>query len=277
MSEQIELHPWNRDFTWAPPPHAPRTLSASQAQQFDELGYLVVEDILDAATLADVTAEIDGFMAEAEAELATLPNGRDGISELGAITFADGLLPESTVLRRLSRNEQILGICLDLLGPDVNVYWDNAVYKASQKPRRFPWHQDSGYGFVEPQQFLTFWIALNEAHVNNGCPWIAPGLHKRGTLRHRFIDPLGFECFDTPSEAVPAEVPAGGALVLSSLTPHFTAPNISGAVRKTYMLQYAVKDTRRYRGSPGAASASEAVSADDPDLQYPVLRGGRPV
>jgi ectoine hydroxylase-related dioxygenase (phytanoyl-CoA dioxygenase family) len=277
MSEAIELHPWNQGFTWALPATAPRTLSAAEVLQFDQQGYVIIEDVMDAATVTSVTEEIDAFMAEVEADLADRPGGRDGISELGAITFADGLLPESPLLRRLSRNEQILGICLDLLGPDVNVYWDNAVYKDSRKPRRFPWHQDSGYGFVQPQHFLTFWIALNEAHVNNGCPWIVPGLHTKGTFRHRFVEPLGFECFQDAPEAVPAEVPAGGALVLSSLTPHFTAPNISGAVRKAYMLQYAVAGTNRYRGNPGSGAPTDAVPADDPDLQYPVLRGGRPV
>jgi ectoine hydroxylase-related dioxygenase (phytanoyl-CoA dioxygenase family) len=275
-TDTMKLHPWNEQFQWTMPPAAPRTLSTAQVRQFDELGFIVLEELLDRATLDEVTAETDALIDEADAALERA-GGRQLISERGAITFADKLLPRSPALRRLSRHEAILGVALDLIGPDVNVYWDEAVYKKSEKPRRFPWHQDNGYGYLEPQQYLTFWIALNEAHVNNGCPWIAPGIHTRGTLRHRFVDPLGFECFSDAPSAVAAEVPAGGAAVFSSLTPHLTGPNITGQVRKTYILQYAPAGARMLRGDPKAGSPAEVVPADDPERQYPVLRGGRPV
>jgi hypothetical protein len=62
------------------------------------------------------------------------------------------------------------------------------------------WHQDNGYTFVEPQQYLTCWVALTDATEANGCPWVAPGVHKLGTLAHRYVEPLGFECFDDPPE-----------------------------------------------------------------------------
>jgi ectoine hydroxylase-related dioxygenase (phytanoyl-CoA dioxygenase family) len=276
-TDTIERHPWNEGFQWTMPPTAPRTLSAAQVQQFDELGYVVLDELLPRTTLDGVTAEIDGFISEADAHLDRAADGRHLISEKGAITFADKLLPKSPLLRKLSRHEAILGVCLDLIGPDVNVYWDEAVYKKSDKPRRFPWHQDNGYGFLEPQQYVTFWIALNEAHVNNGCPWIAPGVHRYGTLKHRFVDPLGFECFSEAPSAIPAEVPAGGAAVFSSLTPHLTGPNITGQVRKTYILQYAPAGARRLEGNPKDGPPAEVVPADDPERQYPVLRGGRPV
>ncbi|MDQ2651047.1 MAG: phytanoyl-CoA dioxygenase family protein [Actinomycetota bacterium] len=276
-TDTIERHPWNSGFEWTMPVTAPRTISAAQFQQFDQLGYVVVDDLLDAATLDAVTDEVDALVAAADRALEQAENGRMLIAEQGAITFRSHLLPESPVLRKLSRHETILGIALDLIGPDVNVYWDQAVYKKSEKPRRFPWHQDNGYGFVEPQQYLTVWIALNEAHVNNGCPWIAPGVHRQGTLRHRFVDPLGFECFSDAPSAVAAEVPAGGAAVFSSLTPHLTGPNITGEVRKTYILQYAPAGAQRLEGDPDAGPPARVVPADDPERQYPVLRGGRPV
>ena len=42
-----------------------------------------------------------------------------------------------------------------------------------------------------------------------------------------------------PTEIAVAEVPAGGVVVFSSLTPHLTGPNMTDAVRKAYILQYA--------------------------------------
>ncbi len=162
------------------------------------------------------------------------------------------------------------------MGPDVNLYWDQAVYKKPEKPRRFPWHQDNGYAYVEPQQYLTVWLALTDATVDNGCPWVVPGLHRAGTLRHTYVDPLGWECLSDPEGAVAAPVPAGGAVVFSSLTPHLTGPNTTDGVRKAYILQYAPDGAEVLRGDPTAGPPERRERADAPDRQYPVLRGGRP-
>ena len=184
-------------------------------------------------------------------------------------------MTKSEQLRDLSRHPTIVGICADLVGPDVHLYWDQAVYKKPEKPRRFPWHQDNGYAFVEPQQYLTVWLALTDATLDNGCPWVVPGLHRQGTLRHQFVDPLGFECLTDPDGAVAAEVPAGGAVVFSSLTPHLTGPNTTDAVRKAYILQYAPAGAEVLQGDPAAGPPTARVPADDPRRQYPVLRGSR--
>ena len=140
----------------------------------------------------------------------------------------------------------------------MNLYWDQAVYKKPEKPRRFPWHQDNGYAFVEPQQYLTIWLALTDATVDNGCPWVVPGLHRRGTLAHRYVDPLGFECLHDPPGAVAAEVPAGGAVVFSSLTPHLTGPNTTAEVRKAYIIQYAPAGAEILARRPGRRPPDEA-------------------
>ena len=92
---------------------------------------------------------------------------------------------------------------------------------------------------------------------------MAPGVHLHGTLAHTYIDPLGFECFEQCDSAIAAPVPAGGAAVFSSLTPHLTGPNTTDEVRKAYILQYAPDGAKLLTG--------------DPSRQYPVVRGGSPV
>ena len=269
-------HPWNDGFRWEDRVGAPTTLTAAQVRQFDAEGYVVVPDLVDDATLTGVRAETDRFEAEADAFLQRVDGGRVAIAETGAITFSVHLAARSDGLRALTRHPSILGVCADLVGPDVNLYWDQAVYKKPEKPRRFPWHQDNGYAFVEPQQYLTIWLALTDATVDNGCPWVVPGLHRGGTLQHTYVDPLGFECLSEPEGAVAAEVAAGGAVVFSSLTPHLTGPNTTDAVRKAYILQYAPAGAEVLRGDPGAGPPERREPADDPDRQYPVLRGGVP-
>ena len=273
--DTVVRHPWNVGFEWQPRRGPFRRLTDAQASQFDELGFIVVEDALDAATLASVTAEIDEFEAEFESLLRAADQGRAFIAEADAITFTTHLVARSPTLRALATADLFVDLCFDLVGSDVNMYWDQAVYKKPEKPRPFPWHQDNGYTFIEPQQYLTCWLALTDANEHNGCPWIAPGVHRAGTLAHAYVDPLGFECFsEPPVPAVAAPVRAGSALVFSSLTPHMTGPNLSDAVRKAYILQYAPLGAEVLRGDPRAGAPTERALCEAPERQFPILRRG---
>lgn len=266
----LERHPLNAEFEWESPPGPFRRLSDEQVAQFDRDGYVVVDDLVDVATRHAVTAEIDGFEAEVEAFLKTQPDERMTIAEAGALTFTVHIAARSPVLRALVSSPAMTDLCHDLIGPDVNLYWDQAVYKKPEKPRRFPWHQDNGYTFIEPQQYLTVWLALTDATLDNGCPHVAPGLHRLGTLAHHYVAPLGYECFESPPAEEIAPVKAGGAVVFSSLMPHLTGPNLTDEVRKAYIVQYAPVGayTRTDNGD---------VPCDDPKRQFAVLRDGRPV
>ncbi len=253
-------------------------MTQTQIDQFDELGYFVVEDLYTPEELAELTRITDEAEDEAIAELKRQADERFLISENGAITFAGQLVRQKPEIRPFVRNEKILGICLDLIGPNVRMYHDQAVYKMTEKPRRFPWHQDNGYLFVEPQHYLTCWIALTDATIDNGCPQVVPGLHKEGTLAHYYVDTLGYECFEQPpTEPLVAEVKAGGAVFFSSLTPHLTGPNFTNSTRKAYIVQYASSGARVLEGNAeiGDATGSHAIS-DEP-RGIAVLENGVPV
>ncbi|HEY8526466.1 MAG TPA: phytanoyl-CoA dioxygenase family protein [Acidimicrobiales bacterium] len=277
MAGQPAPHPWNEQFTWVDRTGPFRVLTPEQVAHYEEHGYVVVPDLVPLDLLAAARDEIDRFEAETDAYLRSVEGGRKSIAETGAITFSVHLVAKSAILRDLVRHPTLAGVAGDLLGPDVRLYWDQAVYKKPEKPRRFPWHQDNGYAYVEPQQYLTIWLALTDATVDNGCPQVVPGLHRRGTIRHHFVDPLGWECFAEPpegAEAVAAPVPAGGAVVFSSLTPHLTGPNLTDAVRKAYIVQYAPDGAVRLKGDPDAGPPIERVPCDHPERQFPVLVGG---
>ncbi|MDE0700535.1 MAG: phytanoyl-CoA dioxygenase family protein [Acidimicrobiaceae bacterium] len=270
----FKLHPWNRDFSWNSVSALPSALSPDQTAAFDNRGFFVIEDLLDQDTLAEVVDEIDALEAETEAALRAFEDERLLIGEAGAITFSPHLVSRSNLLRQVAAEPRIASICVDLIGPDVNLYWDQAVYKKPEKPRRFPWHQDNGYTYVEPQQYLTVWLALNDATIENGCPWVAPGVHRAGTLAHSYVDPLGFECFEQFEAAEPAPVPAGGAAVFSSLTPHLTGPNTTTEVRKSYILQYAPQGAEVLTGDPTSGPPTGRVACDAPERQFPITRAG---
>jgi phytanoyl-CoA hydroxylase len=258
-------HRWNTDFTW-------QGSRGPYAEAFDTVGAVVVPGLFTADEIAAVRTIIDELEAQSEAFLRSLDGERFSIAEAGAITFTTHLVAKSPELAAFSKHPNLVQLCLDLIGPDVNLYWDQAVYKKPEKPRRFPWHQDNGYAFVQPQQYLTCWIPLTDATRENGCPQVATGLHRLGTLRHEYVEPLGFECFsEPPAEVLVAEAPVGSAVVFSSLTPHLTGPNTTDAVRKAYILQYAPMGARK------RVDDDTWETCDAPERQYAVTRGGEAV
>lgn len=273
----LRRHPWNTDFAWTDHTGPFRRLLPAQARQFDERGYVVLDDVFDDETLSPVVEELDAQERRGEEWLRTLEGERAMIAEAGAITFTAHLVKTSPAARAFSRHPVFADLCHDLVGPDVRLYWDQAVYKKPEKPRRFPWHQDNGYTFVEPQEYLTCWVALTDATLENGCPQVVPGIHRHGTLVHEFVDPLGYECLSDPDEVEVAEVGRGGIVVFSSLTPHLTGPNRTSEVRKAYILQYAPDGATMLRGDPSTGAPNERATCADPDRQYLVLSGGEPV
>lgn len=274
MQQTLQRHPWNTDFTWQTPAGPLRALDAAQARQFDEHGFVVLEDVLDLAVLAGVREVCDRAEAGTDDFLKSQESGRMSIAETGAITFTTHLVARNAVARAFAAHPLFTDLCADLIGPDANLYWDQAVYKKPEKPRRFPWHQDNGYTFVEPQQYLTCWVPLTDATGENGCPQVAAGLHRLGTVQHRYVDPLGFECMTDPDDVAVAPVRAGGVVVFSSLTPHLTGPNTTDAVRKAYILQYAPAGAAVLRGDPRSDEPPTREPANDPNRQFAVLRGG---
>ena len=225
----------------------------------------VLADAFSQAELAPLIAQLDDFATAANRRLDEAPPEGPSISRAREIVFDAHLVSRCDVARQFARQPVLQSLCRDLIGARARLYWDQLVYKYPGTQDDFPWHQDNGYTFVEPQQYLTCWIALTPATVENGCPWIASGQHLRGTLAHEWTD-VGFRCFSPEASEVEAAqampLEAGSIAVFSSLTPHRTGPNYSDAVRKAYILQYA-PDGAMVHGHDGRVFA-----ADDPQRQF---------
>ena len=268
------LHPWNTTFEWSDA--APRTgyLTQSQIDKYNDDGFLLLEEALDVAQLREIIESMDQLANETDTFLKTLEDDRLSIAESGAILFGIHPCLRSDLVKNFISHQPFTDLCHDLIGPNVRVYWDQLVYKQTEKPRRFPWHQDNGYGFVQPQQYLTCWIPLVDVHVGNGCPWIVPKVHRMGTLFHEYIDPLGYECFANHPDAIPVEAKAGSIVIFSSLTPHKTGPNTSDETRKAYIVQYAPDKAELLHGEPSSGPPESKSLANEPQRQFPILVDG---
>ncbi|MCB1692707.1 MAG: phytanoyl-CoA dioxygenase family protein [Pseudomonadales bacterium] len=261
----FQRHPRNEHFEWSPHRGPFEILSPAQAQQYDEQGFFLFENAFTRDEVNEVAAEIDQFEHKFEQMLKERFDGQYGIAKADAITFTIHLVARSEMLKAFSKHPVLAGICRDTLGPRPRLYWDQAVYKKPGNPDEFPWHQDNGYTYTEPQQYLTCWVALNDATLENGCPWVVPGLHRLGTLKHE-RGPLGFQCLFDPPDAVAVPARAGDIVVFSSLTPHRTGPNLTDGIRKSYILQYAPDGAQAWPDGVG-----EPTPQDDPARQYLIV------
>jgi ectoine hydroxylase-related dioxygenase (phytanoyl-CoA dioxygenase family) len=272
----LEMHPWNAGFEWQDHEGPFTTITREQARQFDAEGYFVMEDVFTAEEMALVDAEITPGEARVRKFLEDMPDGRFSVAGIDTQTVAPHLVVHSEHLRAFCAQPLLAGICRDLVGPNVRLYWEQAVYKQPHSAEPVLWHQDNGYTYVEPQGYLTCWIAITDATPENGCVRVLPGVHRQGTLRHRNT-PIGFECFGDESQSVLAPVRAGSIVVFSSLTPHHTGRNTTDDVRKSYIVQYAPDGAEAFEGDPESGPPTGRISMDDSRRQYFVVREGERV
>ncbi len=258
----MKLHDRNTSFSWsdAEPPF--EIITEEQARLYNEVGGFALENVFSKQEVAELIAILDPLESASNDMLRTMQDKRINIARADEIVFRPHAVKNNGRLKWYAGHPVISALCRDLVGAKPRLYWDQIVYKRPDTRADFPWHQDNGYTFVEPQQYLTCWVALTDATKENGCPWVAPGVHLHGTLQHDWTE-YGFRCLDQdPVDPVPLELTAGSAAVFSSLSPHRTGPNLTQGIRKAYILQYA-RDGAIIHLEDGTI-----VNADDPDRQF---------
>ncbi|MBT8136925.1 MAG: phytanoyl-CoA dioxygenase family protein [Gammaproteobacteria bacterium] len=114
------------------------------------------------------------------------------------------------------------------------------------------WHQDASYLIADHPGVVGFWIALEDAHLGNGCLWVQPGgqnqplgevyewNHAAGKGVLRTLEKL-----PTPSadEAVALEVPAGSIVVFDDHLPHYSSQNTSAQSRHAFTMHFSRQDS----------------------------------
>lgn len=104
-------------------------------------------------------------------------------------------------------------------------------------------HQDSTFLYTEPESCVGFWVALDEATLDNGCMEFIPGDHK-GPLRRLFrrkpeggTEMLTLDDAPYPEERrVAAPAAAGDLVIFSGRAPHLSRANRSARSRMAYTL-----------------------------------------
>lgn len=147
------------------------------------------------------------------------------------------------VFDAFSRGPDLAALATDLGLLQPQIWQSMVIFKQPGIGGEVRWHQDASFFVTEPMSVTTFWFALEDATLANGCLWAQPG-GQHTPLRERFVregDRLHMDKLDaTPwpdqSTAVPLEVAAGSLVVFGGLLPHYSAPNRSPQSRLAYTL-----------------------------------------
>jgi phytanoyl-CoA hydroxylase len=216
-------------------------LTQEQLQQYQEKGYIIFENLFSDKEMDRVRTIIDGFDEESERRLSEAGQGFNNIPN--QINFTSGLNFMSPELQQFTADDRFVQLTTSILGPDIRLYWDQSVYKRPEAKRDFPWHQDNGYAPIEPMHYLTCWLALEDATLENGCIWIQEGSHHKGFVEHVKTD-IGWLCYYGDVQGTPVPLKKGSMVAFHSLLFHRSTPNRSQGTRKAYVIQYAVEGSK---------------------------------
>lgn len=251
-------------------------LNHEQMTQFQQNGYLVLPNFKSTAEIAAVRARADQIVrdfdaAESKPIFTTKEQEKkidqyflDSANKISCF-FEEEAFDESGKLRQekalsinkighalhdldpvfsaFSRGPQLAQVAQDLGLAQTQIWQAMYIFKQPGIGGEVRWHQDASYFDTVPISVTTFWFALEDATLENGCLWVEPGGH-RSPLRERFVregDQVRVEKLDhTPwpgdATAVPLEAKAGSLVCFHGLLPHYSAPNRSAISRHAYTL-----------------------------------------
>lgn len=251
-------------------------LSARQLAQYEQDGFLVLDNFVSAAQCDALRARaqelLAGFDSNAVKSIFTTREQTRTSDDyfLGSgdqIRFffeedafdADGNLLQSKehsinkighalhdldpVFNSFSRTQELARLVADLNITQPLLLQSMYICKQPRIGGEVTCHQDATFLYTEPLGVTGLWFALEDAGIENGCLWALRGGHRLG-LKSRFLRAPGggtrFEIFDQnpwpQDELLPLEVRKGTLIILNGLLPHMSHANRSLKSRHAYTL-----------------------------------------
>ena len=144
-------------------------LTQDQIDAFRRDGFLRFGRILDEEAVSVLRQEYDRVFREAEesedkkARFLTA-NGGDS-SEPKAVLQITQMCERNLHFRRLLYHSDILDVVEDLIGPNIQLFHDQALFKPPHTGGPVPWHQDNSYWHCRPANLLSCWLTLDDVDV----------------------------------------------------------------------------------------------------------------
>ena len=255
-------------------------LSRGQLRDFEENGFLVVENLLDAETVLDPLIEeyeelLDALRAGWVAEGRLDPSApASSFQDLIKSAYRAGLdyfqpmdisLPPGDItpdlpfhagpaVFKMMTDGNLLDSVESIIGREIT---SNPIQHVRIKPpstildaseirahiTATEWHQDRAVTLEEADgtRMVTCWLAVTDATVENGCLRVIPGSHRGQMMPHCPNPQLAIpDAFIDQEAGLPLPVKAGGAILFHPLTIHGSLPNTTSDVRWSFDLRYNV-------------------------------------
>jgi ectoine hydroxylase-related dioxygenase (phytanoyl-CoA dioxygenase family) len=243
-----------------------RVLSQSQREFYFETGYLLVEGLIDAETIARLKAITEDFVEASRAKAAS-----DGVHDL-----APGHGAATPLVRRIKTPDGqhplywefacgvIADVAADLVGPDVAFHHSKLNFKwrdPDATANAVRWHQDIQFYPHTNYSPLTIGTYLVDTAEADGPVTMLPGSHK-GPLYDQY-DAAGnwTGCLsDTDAAALDASGahtlagPAGSITVHNCRTVHASAPARTDRARPLLLNAYTSADAFPYTPNPSRSA-----------------------
>jgi phytanoyl-CoA hydroxylase len=158
-----------------------------------------------------------------------------------------GLHDVDPIFYQFSRLTQFAELCRDLNITPALLLQSMVICKHAYVGGEVMPHQDSTFLYTHKGHVTGFWLALEDATLENGCLWALPEGHT--TLKRRFKREerkTYFETYDdTPwdvEKMQALEATRGSLIILHGLCPHMSKANTSSHSRYAYTLHVAAGD-----------------------------------
>jgi len=184
-----------------------------------------------------------------EGELLTEPH-------LSLNKIGHALHEQNNVFRKITLNERVKEACFQLGFADPAIVQSMYIFKNPGIGGEVSPHQDSSFLYTEPENLLGFWIALEDATIENGCLWFARGSHKSGVHRRYVRNPdkssseLLIYTASAPhyqkSSFTPVTVKKGTCILIHGRVVHYSEANKSEKSRHAYTFHVIEQKDTKY-------------------------------
>ena len=221
-----------------------------QIEFYRENGFLVIEDFLPGSELSLWQEAVDEAVAQHVSRDDAFHNqkGEDSYYKNVFIQCVN-LWKANEKVKQLILDPQLGRMATDIAGTSgVRLYHDHAMFKQPwANPTNF--HVDNPYDPFYSHQAIMFWIALDDATIQNGCLYFLPGTHKTsgfevgGVLGEAGVGGL-FREYPDWAEIEPhaAEMKAGDGVFISGMVAHAAGPNMTTHPRRAFAMLFMPED-----------------------------------